>query len=133
MKGVARGPFRVKLTPEPVHAGAEAVLGRRAIAKTYEGDLAATAIGEMLMAGGAVAGSAGYVAIERVEGALGGRAGSFHLQHFGLMTRGDGALKVKVIPDSGTGELAGLTGDLTISIEPGGAHFYEFNYDLPDM
>jgi hypothetical protein len=101
MKAVARGPFSVKLTTESVHAGAEAVVGRRAIAKTYEGDLAATAIGEMLMAGAAVAGSAGYVAIERVEGTLGGRPGSFHLQHFGLLRRGEGALTVKVIPDSG--------------------------------
>ena len=133
MKGVARGPFSVKLTTESVHAGAEAVLGRRAIAKTYEGDLAATAIGEMLMAGAAVAGSAGYVAIERVEGTLGGRPGSFHLQHFGLLRRGEGALTVKVIPDSGTGELAGLSGELAIRIEPGGAHFYEFSYDLPDL
>jgi hypothetical protein len=132
MKGVAKGPFHVKLSPEPVHAGAETVLGRRSIAKTYEEDLAATAIGEMLMAGGAVAGSAGYVAIERVDGALGGRMGSFHLQHFGLMARGDGSLKVTVIPDSGTGELTGLTGDLVIRIEPGGAHFYEFSYELPD-
>jgi hypothetical protein len=132
MKGVARGQFRVKLTSEPVHAGAEAVLGRRSIAKTYEGDLTATAIGEMLMAGGGVAGSAGYVAIERVDGVLGGRTGSIHLQHFGLMSRGEGSLTVKVIPDSGTGELSGLSGDLVIRIEPGGAHFYEFSYDLPD-
>lgn len=132
MKGVGKGSFVVKLTPEAVHAGAENVLGRRVIAKTYEGDLAATAIGEMLMAGTGVPGSAGYVAIERVDGALGGRMGSFHLQHFGLMTRGDGALTIKVIPDSGTGELAGLSGDLIIRIEPGGAHFYEFAYELPD-
>jgi hypothetical protein len=133
MKSLAKGQFSVRLYPEPVHASAEAALGRRSISKTYEGDLAGTAIGEMLMAGGAVAGSAGYVAIERVEGMLGGKSGSFHLQHFGLMTRGEGVLTIKVIPDSGTRELGGLAGDLIIHIEPGGAHFYEFSYELPDQ
>ena len=37
-----------------------------------------------------------------------------------------------VIPDSGTGELAGLAGSMTIVIGPGGAHSYVFDYDLPD-
>ena len=33
--------------------------------------------------------------------------------------------------DSGTGDLTGLTGTMTIDIQPGGKHFYGFTYTLP--
>ena len=84
----------------------------------------------MLSAGGTVPGSAGYVAIERVEGELAGRKGAFYLQHNGIMDRGQGALTVQVIPDSGTGDLEGLTGEMKIIIAPGGAHSYEFAWEI---
>ena len=79
----------------------------------------------MLSAGGAVQGSAGYVAIERVTGTLHGRSGSFTLQHFATMTRGEPSLNIIVVPDSGSGELAGLRGTMKIVIAEGGAHSYE--------
>jgi organic hydroperoxide reductase OsmC/OhrA len=85
----------------------------------------------MLSAGTDVKGSAGYVAIERVSGALRGRSGSFVLQHHATMTRGTPHQNIVVIPDSGTGELAGLTGHMRIIIA-GGKHSYEFEYSLPD-
>jgi hypothetical protein len=85
----------------------------------------------MLSAGTSVKGSAGYVAIERVTGVLQGRSGSFVLQHNGIMNRGTPQLAVAVVPDSGTDQLAGITGALTIKIE-GGKHLYEFDYALPD-
>jgi hypothetical protein len=84
----------------------------------------------MLSAGTAVPGSAGYVAIERVSGALHGRQGSFVLMHYGLMERGTPSLRVSVVPDSGTGELAGIRGELAIHIEQG-RHQYTFDYELP--
>ena len=105
-------------------------LGRFSLDKTFRGDLEATSSGEMLTAGTAVAGSAGYVAIERVEGTLGGRMGSFVLQHSGSMAGGSQSLAISVVPDSGTGELAGIAGSLKIEIE-GKAHFYRFFYTLP--
>ena len=76
-----------------------------------------------------VQGSAGYVAMERVNGKLHGRNGTFALQHSGTMTRGAPQLIITVVPDSGTGELAGLSGKMTINIVDG-KHFYEFDYTL---
>jgi hypothetical protein len=84
----------------------------------------------MLSAGTGVPGSAGYVAIERVSGALHGRQSSFVLMHYGLMERGTPSLRVAVVPDSGTGELTGISGELTIRIEQG-RHEYAFEYELP--
>jgi hypothetical protein len=85
----------------------------------------------MLTAMTAVKGSAGYVAIEQVSGTLKGRIGTFTLQHSGTMTRGAQQLSVTVVPDSGTGQLAGLAGSMMIRIADG-HHFYELEYTLPD-
>jgi hypothetical protein len=129
----AKGTFEVKLTPQkPDNKEAEsASVGRMSIDKKFSGDLEATSQGEMLAAMTAVKGSAGYVAIERVGGTLHGRRGTFVLQHSGTMTRGMPELSVTVVPDSGTEELAGLTGRMTIKIDAGN-HFYEFDYMLPE-
>lgn len=126
----ASGTFDVKLAPQPAAPGIEAAqLGRMTIDKRFHGDLAGTSLGEMLSAGTPQGGSAGYVAIERVTGTLHGRTGSFVLMHFGLMDRGTPSLRVTVVPDSGTGELAGLKGELAIRIEQG-RHQYTFDYTL---
>jgi hypothetical protein len=108
------------------------MLARMSIGKTFHGDLEASSSGQMLSAGTAVKGSAGYVAIERVEGTLRGRRGSFLLQHSGTMTRGAPALTITVVPDSGTDQLAGLAGTMVIIIADG-AHSYEFEYTLPTI
>jgi Protein of unknown function (DUF3224) len=127
----ATGPFDVTLAPLPLaDASADATLGRRSIDKRFHGDLDATSRGEMLSASTAVQGSAGYVAIERVEGTLAGRAGTFVLMHTGVMTRGAPELRIVVVPDSGTGALAGLAGTMSIAID-GGRHAYTFDYTLP--
>jgi len=102
-----------------------------AIDKQFHGDLEATSKGQMLTAGTAVKGSAGYVAIERVSGALHGRSGTFALQHSGTMTRGAPQLTITVVPDSGTGELLGLAGKMAIKIEDG-KHSYDFEYTLAE-
>ncbi len=126
----AAGTFEVKLAPHPSgDASQDASLGRMTINKRFYGDLDATSQGEMLSAGTPVKGSAGYVAIEKVTGSLGGRAGAFVLQHSGVMTRGAPSLSVTVVPDSGSGELTGLSGRMTIQIEAG-KHSYEFEYTL---
>lgn len=127
----AKGSFEVKLEVQPLHASSgTGSLGRQSITKTYTGALVATACGEMLAAMGSVKGSAGYVALEFVTGTLDGRKGSFALQHFGVMNRGAPSLQVQVVPDSGTDELTGLSGTLTINIE-NGRHDYDFRYELP--
>jgi hypothetical protein len=129
----ATGTFEVKLTPQkPDNKEAESSgVARMSIDKKFSGELEATSTGEMLAAMTALKGSAGYVAIERVSGTLHGQNGTFFLQHSGTMTRGTPELSVTVVPDSGTGELVGLTGKLAIKIEAG-KHSYEFDYTLPE-
>ena len=129
----ATGPFDVKLNLlEAYNKDAEAGLGRMSIDKQFHGDLEATSQGEMLTAMGAVKGSAGYVAMERVSGTLHGRRGTYALQHHSTMTRGTPLQNIAVVPDSGSGELAGLSGSMTIVIAEGGKHSYVFEYSLPE-
>ena len=124
------GTFEVKLNPHPTaHDHAGAPLGRFSIDKQFRGDLVGTSKGEMLTGGTAVENSAGYVAIERVSGTLHGKRGTFILQHSGTMTRGVPSLSVTVVPDSGTDELAGLSGTMNI-ISANRKHSYEFDYTL---
>jgi hypothetical protein len=101
------------------------------IDKQFLGDLEATSKGQMLTAGTDVKGSAGYVAIERVTGMLQGRTGSFMLQHSGTLTRGAPQQSITVVPDSGTGQLTGITGKMSINIADG-KHSYGFDYTLPE-
>jgi hypothetical protein len=127
----ATGAFEVKLTPQPAEEkAASPTLGRMSIDKRFHGDLEGTSEGEMLTAGTDVKGSAGYVAMERVSATLHGRRGTFALQHSGTMTRGAPQLTITVVPDSGTGELAGLAGEMTITIAPDGKHSYDFEYTI---
>lgn len=128
----AQGAFDVKMAPLTLDdKTAESTLGRMSLDKQYHGDLEASAKGEMLSAMTSVKGSAGYVAIEHVDGTLSGRKGSFVLQHTGTMTRGQQSLSVSVVPDSGTGQLTGISGTMVIDIADG-KHSYTFNYTLPD-
>src|SRR5262245_35459020 len=128
----ATGTFEVKTTPIPEDRKDEVASGRFAIAKTFQGDLQGTSRAEMWTAEGAIKSSAGYVAIERVEGTLGGKSGGFALLHEATMRRGgEFDMSIVVVPESGSGELVGLTGRMTISIA-GGKHSYQMDYRLPD-
>jgi len=128
----ASGLFEVRLTPrKPDNEVAQAAdLTRMASDKQFHGDLEATSKGEMIATQTEVKGSAGYVAMERVTGTLKGRKGSFVLQHSGTMTRGVPALSITVVPDSGAGELKGISGKMNIIIAPDGKHSYEFDYTI---
>ena len=129
----ATGPFDVKLAPQALSGVAEhSGLGRMSLDKQFHGALEATGTGEMIAFRSAVAGSAGYVAMETVRGTLDGRAGSFVLQHSSTLTRGEPTQSISVVPDSGTDALAGLAGRMVVDIAPGGAHSYRFDYTLPD-
>ncbi len=132
MPQLAKGPFQVKLAPQkadnPQAEGSGH--GRMSLDKQFHGELEATSQGEMLSFMSSTKGSAGYVAIEKVTGTLGGRRGSFVLQHSGTMNRGEPLLTITVVPDSGTGELTELSGSMKIIIAPDGAHAYEMAYTL---
>jgi hypothetical protein len=125
------GTFEVNLQPLASFAGGGdgIKLGRMSIEKTFRGELSASSKGEMLTAVTPVEGSAGYVAIEQVTGTLSGRNGRFVLQHFGTMSQEQNFLLLEVVPNSGTGELTGISGKMSIQIKDG-QHFYEFDYEL---
>jgi Protein of unknown function (DUF3224) len=126
----AAGTFEITMNPQPPYDATGAViLNRISISKVFHGELEGLSSVEMLSAMPPVKGSAGYVALEHVRGKLHGRAGGFVLQHSGTMTRGKPELKVSVVPDSGTGELVGLSGLMVIEIVDG-QHRYTFDYQL---
>ena len=129
MPNHATGTFDVKVIPQAADDSAGGPFGRLFLDKRFHGDLEATSKGQMLGAGTAVEGSAGYVALELVSGTLHGRLGTFILQHTGIMTKGVPAMSVVVVPDSGTDQLTGLAGKMTIIIA-GGKHSYDFEYRL---
>jgi len=128
----AKGTFEVKISPQAPEQGVgDPGIGRMAIEKQFQGDMQGQGKGQMLAVGTAIDGSAGYVAMERVEARVHGRQGSFALQHSGTLTRGTPQLSVTIVPDSGAGELAGIAGQLTITVA-GGVHAYDLEYSLPD-
>lgn len=132
MERQAKGGFEVERKPQgALDAGDGAQVGHVRFDKRFHGPLDATSVVHMLAVGTDVPGSAAYVAIERIVGTLDGRAGSFLAQHNGTLDRGRPSLSVTVVPDSGTGELAGLRGRMAIDIVDG-AHFYTFDYDLAE-
>ena len=127
----ATGSFEVSLQPlSNAEVSSDPLLARMLLTKKFSGDLAGSARGQMLSAGTATQGSAGYVAIDHVTGTLDGRSGSFLLQHSGSMQRGVPTLSIKVIPDSGTDGLVGIAGTLSINVVDG-KHFYDFLYSFP--
>ena len=130
MTSHAAGSFDVTITPQDDQSD-DASLGRMTIDKKFHGDLEGTSKGQMLTAMTSVKGSAGYVAIEKVTGTLRGRSGTFVLQHSATMNRGTPQLSLTVVPDSGTGQLTGVAGSMTIKIADG-KHFYEFDYTLAE-
>jgi len=129
MTGHASGTFEVKMEPQAEDKAEGASLGRMRMSKQFHGGLEGTSTGEMRTARSGAEGSAGYVAMERFSGRLDGRQGTFVLQHSGTMRRGTLQQSVSVVPDSGSGELAGVAGTMTIKVADG-KHSYEFEYTL---
>lgn len=128
----AKGHFEIKMAPEAISAtAADSGIGRMSLDKQYHGDIEGHSTGEMLGYRNMALGAGGYVAMETVHGTLGGRAGSFTLQHSSTMDAGVGTQSIQVVPGSGSGALAGLTGQLLI-IQADGRHTYEFTYTLPN-
>ena len=127
---IVTGTFETTMHPEAPYDDHDGVsIGRVRIDKRFTGPLEGTGEVNMIAARTPIAGSAGYVAIERIEGTLVGKRGAFVVQHAGLMTRGTPSLSVQIIPDSGTGELTGIAGSMKITNE-GGKHTYEIDYEL---
>ena len=129
---LATGTFEVKINPQSEDKGEGSTIGRMSLDKQFHGDLEAAGKGEMLYASStAVQGSGSYVAVERVTGKLNGKTGSFALAHKGTMAAGKQQMDITIVPDSGAGELAGISGTLKIIITADGKHSYELEYALP--
>lgn len=127
----AVGTFDVKVTPvTPPSGAAENPISELSLDKQFHGPLEAASKGTMLASGNPAKGAGGYVAMEKVTGTLGGRKGSFVLQQSGTMKGGAAEMSVTVVPGSGTDQLAGLDGKMTIQISSG-KHSYDFEYTLP--
>ncbi|MES2149234.1 MAG: DUF3224 domain-containing protein [Pseudomonadota bacterium] len=127
----ATGSFEVKVTPDTSGERAgRAPVGRMLLDKQYSGPLEATGQGDMLSAGTPGAGAAVYVAVEHVTGTLNGKRGGFLLAHLGTMNGASSELNVSIVPGSGTGELAGISGKCGIRIVER-KHFYDLEYTLP--
>ena len=124
------GPFEVKMTPADDKSADG--LTRMLLDKQYHGDLEGSAKGQMLTAGISTNKSGAYVAMEKFTGTVNGKSGTFALHHTGIMTEGKPDLTIQVAPDSGTGELKGISGKMNIIIAADGKHSYEFDYTLPD-
>ena len=126
----ARGTFEITMKQPPVGEGVgRAAVGRMLLDKQFSGELVGVGQGEMLSAGNPAAGSAGYVAIEHVTGTIGSLAGSFALMHTGVMHGGENELTITIVPGSGTGELAGISGRLKLDIVER-KHHYVLEYDF---
>ena len=130
MSTQAAGSFDVKVAPVEDKL-LEAGLGRMSLDKQYHGDLEAVGKGQILAAGSPQKGSGGYVALEKVIGTLRGHSGSFVLQHSGSMKNNVPQLTITVVPESGTGQLEGIAGKMTITVAPDGKHTYDLEYTLP--
>jgi hypothetical protein len=128
----ATGTFQVKVMPaETSEIGKAAALGRMTIDKVWSGGIEGTSQGEMTTS--SVDGAMAYVALEKVTAKVGGHSGSFVFMHSATMMASDpssGSMTIVVMPNSGTGELKGIQGKLTIVIDKSG-HSYDFEYTLP--
>lgn len=131
MTSRATGSLTVSMTPAaPTERSGRTTLGRMLLDKQYDGELVATGKGEMLTAVTDTRGAASYVAIEHVAGKLDGRAGSFVLHHLGTMAGGVDKLVMAIVSESGTGDLAGISGQFALRVVDG-KHQYELDYALP--
>jgi len=127
----ASGALNVTVEPEPPFLEQDGnKLSRNIVRKEFSGDMIGTSEAQMVAAYTGTPGSAGYVAIEHFAGSIEGRSGSLVLQHSGIMAKGDAELTVRIIPDSGTGELTGISGTLEID-NSDGKHSYVLDYELP--
>ncbi|MEO7349037.1 MAG: DUF3224 domain-containing protein [Terrimesophilobacter sp.] len=125
---IASGAFEIVTTPGRAEFGG--AVDRLDFTRTFRGDLDATGTGLILSAGNPQAGEAGYIAIELVRGRLGGFAGDFALQQFGTMHGGTHTVRYDIMPGTGHGALAGISGTLNLTVEADGSQRYELNYEL---
>lgn len=115
-------------------AGEGPLLSEAQVVKRYHGELDAEGRARVLMCRAGADGSlanAGYIASEQVAGSLDGRKGTFVLQHWGIAEEGAPPRTAgHIVPGSGTGDLAGLSGTVDIRVDEDGTHTLSLNYRI---
>ena len=104
---------------------------RATVTKQYHGDLEATGVMEYVMAY-APDGTATFVGIERVDGRLAGRRGTFVMRDGGEFRDGVAASSFEILAGSGTGELSGLRGSAAVDAVKADTQAMRLRYELDD-
>ncbi len=126
----ASAPFtNDRYDEEPYGEEAGAELSRVHISRTFTGDLEGGGTAELLIAKSG--GGGGYVGHDRIAGTLAGKPGSFVFQHTGLMGPDGVTNSGTIVPGTGTGELAGITGEGAMLADEEGNHTLTLDYELP--
>jgi Protein of unknown function (DUF3224) len=104
--------------------------GHLHLVKTYRGAVTGRSITQFSCAFDQATGVGGYVAMESFEGTVDGRQGTFNFMHSATTSGQDRSNEFGVIvPGSGTGELAGITGAVRIVMDADGERM-EFDHNL---
>jgi hypothetical protein len=133
----SEGTFTVKsfvptdVTPEPdIATGVPVGIAR--LEKGFAGGVTGRGATLFTAAFDQATGVGTYVAMESFEGALDGRSGSFNFAHSATTTGTDRLDPFfAIVPTSGTGELAGITGSGGLTVDEDGTHRIWFDYELP--
>ena len=114
--------------------GERPLLSEAIVDKRYHGDLDGEGRVRLLMCRASADGpleNAGYIAMEQVSGTLGGRKGTFVFHHWGIAEAGaPPRTGGHVVPGSGTGELAGMSGTMEIHVDGDGGHTLALDYEI---
>ncbi len=131
MKQNANARFAIKNWDEKPYSEGPNLpkLTRASVSKTFTGDIEGEGHVEYLMMYRGD-GSATFVGLERIDGRIGDKTGSFVLQRTGAFEGGLAKETYSVVPGSATGGLTGLVGDGSSSVGHGMEHPFVLNYEL---
>ncbi len=131
MKNRADAAFKLESWDEKPYNEIEGApkLTRVKVTKTYHGDIEGESTLEYLMMY-RQDGTASFVGLERVVGSLGGRSGTFVLQHKGTFEGGKAKVECFVVSGSGTGELSGIRGEGGFAAGHAEQHAVTLDYDF---
>jgi Protein of unknown function (DUF3224) len=126
----------VRFTPTDVQPDPEVEtalpVGVATMEKTYDGDIQGRSATIFTSAFDPARGIGTYVALESFEGSVGGLAGSFNYVHSATTSGSDQShVFFLLVPNSGTGALAGMTGDGGLALDADGTHRFWLDYQLP--
>lgn len=127
-----KGTFTVdSWDPTTYDEAAGAKLARVVVTKTFYGDLeGGTSVTHILTAEADRLESMAYVGFERFTGKVDGKAGTFVLMHSATSLDGDNTLRWTILPGSGSGELAGITGEGQITVDADRTHRFSLGYEV---